>query len=533
MHSDFRVRASITLRKNNFDPRNRRFLVGAFLTAFAIGSGSCIVHRVEVKPVDAHDSVVVTSPVKAHLKDGSTVVYTSGITVSGGVLRGAGVRYDLSLTHSTKVDTLALDDVVGLESFETKVNEGKTAIVTTLAVGGGIAAGVALATAIFGSCPTVYSDDGSVSETELFSNSIAPLFEGRDVDRLQARPDTNGTLRLELRNEAMETHYINHLQIFEVDHSADEFVLPDAQGHPMVVRDVRTPEVIKDRIGHDLQAVLSATDNKFYRTDQSIIESATIDDMDDWIDLKLDLPQGADATTLVFRLRNSLLATTLLYDVMLGPAGARAIDWLGTGLSQISTAVELGRWHQRRAGLHVSVYRDGAFTEVVRIPNSGPIYWHDVAAVIPVQSGETSLRIRLSFLADEWRIDRVGVASEAREAVLRTIPISEVTDSAGHSKSETLDSLYSPDDRYLQTSPGQRFFASFRVGSASPGQSQTFLLSSQGYYTEWIRGTWIQTATAKEPFAPTDEALLSTLRKWVAIREAFEQRFFKNRVPVN
>jgi hypothetical protein len=102
-----------------------------------------------------------------------------------------------------------------------------------------------------------------VEEAELFSNSIAPLFEARDVDRLQAQPDANGMLRLDVRNEAMETHYINHLQLFEVQH-----------------------------------------------------------------------------------------------------AGARSIDWLGTGLGHVSAAVEMGRWYERLAGLHVSVFRDGAYREV-------------------------------------------------------------------------------------------------------------------------------------------------------------------------
>jgi hypothetical protein len=50
-------------------------------------------------------------------------------------------------------------------------------------------------------------------------------------------------------------------------------------------------------------------------------------------------------------MRNSLLNTVLLYDVMLGPAGAAALDWLGEGLGRISTTGELGRWHHRRAEL--------------------------------------------------------------------------------------------------------------------------------------------------------------------------------------
>jgi hypothetical protein len=53
------------------------------------------------------------------------------------------------------------------------------------------------------------------------------------------------------------------------------------------------------------------------------------------------------------------------------------------------------------------------------------------------------------------------------------------------------------------------------------------------YYTEWIHGAWIQTASAKEPFKPTDEALLAAVRRWAATRESFEERFVKDRVPVH
>jgi hypothetical protein len=287
------------------------------------------------------------------------------------------------------------------------------------------------------------------------------------------------------------------------------------------------------RNGQDLRETLGETDGKFYRTEKRLIDGANVDDMDDWIDLTAEVPEGAHSATLIFRLRNSLLNTTLLYNEMLAPAGARAIDWLGPGLARISTAVELGRWRELRAGLHISVWRDGAYREAVRIPDSGPIYWHDVAAVIPAQEGEKSLRIRLSFLVDQWRIDRVGVASGERDVTPRVIQISEVTGSGGLPEKTARDSMGAPDGSYLQTNPGERFFVDFNVGQAPTGQARTFLLSSQGYYTEWIRGAWIQTASAREPFSPVDEALPAALHRWATTRESFEERFVKDRVPVH
>jgi hypothetical protein len=506
----------------------KRLLIG--VVAF---SAACVwvSKRVDIENVDLARVTTVTNAAKAHLKDGSTVVYRDGFTVVGGELRGPGMRYDLTLTAGTRVDTLPVDTIVGMESFRTRINGAQTFIVSTLASIGAFVGGAALAVAIFGSCPTIYSGDGTVEEAELFSSSIAPLFEGRDLDRLRALPDASGVLRLDVRNEAMETHYINHLQLIEVQHAPDEFVLPDAQGRPMVVRDPHIVETVTDRAGRDAHAMLNEADGIFYETDQHRIDAATADDMDDWLDVTTAVPAGADKVALVLRARNSLLGTVLLYDVMLGPGGAAALDWVSGDLGKISTAVELGRWHTRRAGLHVSLWQDGAYREIARIPDSGPISWHDVAAEIPVRRGDVSVRLRLSFLADHWRIDRLRLAEINRTPALRTIDVAAITESDGQSAADALESLRRPDDRYLQTTPGQRFYARFNVGTRS--QLRTFLLASQGYYTEWIRGTWIKQAKAVEPFVPTDAALLVALRRWSRERATFEPRFLAARVPVH
>src|SRR5438874_2719650 len=211
--------------------------IALFVSLAGVASCVWVSKRVDIENVDLARVTAVTTAAKAHLKDGSTVVYRNGFTVVGGELRGPGMRYDLTLAAATRVDSVPVDTIVGMESFRTRINGAESFIVSTLASIGGVVGGAALAVAIFGSCPTIYSGDGTVEEAELFSSSIAPLFEGRDLDRLRAQPDASGMLRLDVRNEAMETHYINHLQLIEVEHAPDEFVLPNAQGRPMVVRD--------------------------------------------------------------------------------------------------------------------------------------------------------------------------------------------------------------------------------------------------------------------------------------------------------
>ena len=66
--------------------------------------------------------------------------------------------------------------------------------------------------------PHVGEDGEPALQAELFSNSIAPLFEMRDRDVLpDAALRADGSLRLEIRNEALETHYIDHLAVEAVE----------------------------------------------------------------------------------------------------------------------------------------------------------------------------------------------------------------------------------------------------------------------------------------------------------------------------
>ena len=157
-----------------------RFTPAALLVPLAV-SACFIAHRVSVEEVSrTADSVRVRTPVKAHLLDGSTVVYRDGVIVAAGRLTGAGTRYDLALANPTSVDELSLDSLVGIESFRTSVDAGATVGLSTLATVGVAGLTVAIACAIdpkcFGSCPTYYSDSAGT-----------PVLEAEEIGRASCR----------------------------------------------------------------------------------------------------------------------------------------------------------------------------------------------------------------------------------------------------------------------------------------------------------------------------------------------------------
>ena len=498
----------------------------------------CIARRVTVAEVErTADSVHVRAPVKAHMVDGSTVFYPAGVLVARGRLTGRGTRYDLTLRDSAPVGELPLDSLVGLEAYRTGVNAGGTFALSALAVGGTILAGVAIACALdpkcFGSCPTYYFDSAgtAVLEAEGFSYSIAPLFESRDVDRLRARPSADGTLRLEVRNEAFETHFINHLELLEAAHGTHEFIAPDPLNHPLAVGPQSPAREARDRTGRDVRDLLSEADGRTYATAPAVLARVSTPDLEDYLELSFPRPAGGDSIALVLRLRNSLLNTVLLYDIMLGDPGARSIDWQADSLSRVGTALELGSWYASRMGLGVEVLRDGAWVQVARLKDTGPVAWKDVAVPL-LPPGGSEVRVRLRFPADNWRIDRVALASSARRPAVRTLPLERATAADGSPENDALEALITPDGRYLETRPGQRFFATWSVGPEPSGAQRTFLLASQGYYIEWVRQGWITAARDTTLFRPGDASLLRALERWRTVQDSLERRFFATRVPV-
>ena len=500
--------------------------------AIVAGGLACAFHSAEIRPLDPKKPPVeVKSPVKAHVVDGSTVLYPNGVRVVANALVTPGMRYALGAAVPVRSGPIPLDSIVGMEAYETNTHWGTSIAATGGTIIVGTVATAAALVAIFGSCPTFYSDSAGTQllEAEGFSYSIAPLFEQRDLDRLRAVPTADGRLVLHVRNEALETHYINHLELLETRHSTDEFALPEQNGRPIAVADLRPPGSVSDRAGRDISGSVSAADSIVFSTAEQTLANVAAGDLDDYIDLAAPVAPGTDSVAVVLNMRNSLLNTVLLYDQILGAPGARSLDWLGKDLDHISNAIDVGRWYHARMGMRIAVRENGQYRQVARIGDSGPIAYHDIAVLVPASrdTGD-SVHVRLSFVADHWRIDAIRFATRWRRPETRRITLASVTMYDPAQNAAALASLRDADEGYLITTPGQSFTVDFDVGRVTSG-TRSFMLASQGYYTEWVRGSWIKNAS-RTPFTPSDAALLEAIRSWRLKQHEMELQFYSTRI---
>src|SRR2546425_11566768 len=99
-----------------------------------------------------------------------------------------------------------------------------------------------------------------------------------------------------------------------------------------------------------------------------------------------------------------------------------SLDWVGKDLKQVGPALAVAQWYQQRMGMNIAVGDGRAYRVLAHLRDTGPIAWKDVAVVVPVVT-RRSLRVRLSFPMDNWRIDRIAVAGRFHRVSPIVIPL--------------------------------------------------------------------------------------------------------------
>ena len=487
----------------------------------ALVLGGCVIlfQRADVDPLATAAPQQVTSPLRVHLTDGSVLLFPNGAVFAADSVTGTGATMlTVPDNETTAVRGAPMGRVLGAEVYSTDTDVESSVAATLGASAVSYVAIGAAALVIFGSCPTVYVDSAGTPtlQAELFSNSIAPLFEMRDRDVLpDAALRADGTLRLEIRNEALETHYLDDLAVEAVTHGSGERAVPGEVGTALVLGRERSPLAATDRTGRDVLATLRDADGHAYATLDAVTAAVTEDDLTD---------------TVTLRFRSSLLTTVLLYEHMLAGQGARGLDWIGQDMASIGAVAEFGEYYLRRLGLRVEVEEGGAFREVGRVAEAGPIAWAERAVVIPVPREGEHVRVRLRFVADGWRVDRATLA-EVRTVTPERVPLAEVTADDGAEMPALAERLATTDLRHAVRGPGSVFHATFRPTPAPDGQRQTFFVSSQGHYIEWMRPDWLRRPDQGR-FVPNDSTMVSAIGTWRRLRADYEARFESSMLPV-
>ena len=488
------------------------------------------VEELPVKDLMKSESYNIESKTKVHLENGGLIVYPDGFVMQQDTLFGNGLLYNVLRDSSIEINTYPFDSTAFYEYYSNMYEPETTILTAPVAfMGTGL-----LMVAIFGSCPTIYSTEDTVSalEAELFSYSVAEMFEQSDLDKLNYLTVKNNKTKLLLTNEALETHYIDKLALGIVEHNKNYQAFPTDEEEVLLVGEYANPIHVENRKHESIEKLVTNKDSLFYETDSLLLKELTNRITSDWIDLEYDIPPGKEEAVVVVNYKNTLLNTILLYDVMLGSQGAEAVDWIGDKTDNLWYAYNFDKWYRSHFGIHVKVFDGDEYTEVYRLSDTGPITWHESAFEIEIPE-VNKLKLRLEFLPDNFKIDQVNVSFDLSEDYeYKEINVSEMTNNHNSQKVASL-LLNDDDEEYFITHPGDSYNLIFDTPPCPGNKVQSYFVSSNGYYVEWIRKDWIKNGLQLNKgivFDYNDDAIKRTAEIWLSKRATFEKLFLEKKV---
>ena len=476
---------------------------------------------------------------KVHTNDGEVYTLAEGWHVDSSrlVVVGAGQHY--SKRRKLLADgehTIPLSDVALYETLESDVEpeRGRRGAITTIAALN-IALGAFCLTngkACFGSCPTFYLDTAinmHHAAAEGFSSAIAPSLAYTDVDALWPRVTAADSVRLVLRNEALETHCIAQANLLAIPEEAGTEVLHGADD-TFYRSDAGYPLVNARHEGEDVRELLAASDQHewFSLADSTDLRSKEA------IELAFEGVYAGDSLGVVMDFRQTLMTTYFIYsafdymghrygDILarLGEGGG-AIKRLKRGLQHQLGGIEVLTRHGRSEPWR----SHGEFYE------TGPIAINHQVMPVGAATADDSLFVQLRLNRGLWRIDRVALvrlSGQVQPIEVRPHRLEEL----GRIDSLELARLNDTAEHYLSY-PGN--YAELHYRLPEPERRYHIFLSSAGYYLEWSRESWL---------AERDEGKLRRmlmrprryLREEAAAYKAYEthmeEDFWNSRIPTN
>jgi len=479
------------------------------------------------------NDLVIEVPTKIHFLDGSVALYDDGFEVKGEQILGVGEHWDLTRTTRTTIKSVPFDSIAFLEYYDRKNRRVLSAMGTVAGTGVSLLA----LKAIFGSCPTIYShnEEGRLLEAELFSHSISSRYETDDLDRLDISHKSDGTLSFDVINEALETHYINKINLLAVDHPPGYEAFPTSEQNILMVGSTEQLLEATSKSGVDVLGLIESRDSQFYQSGSKILQEFTEQVSDDWIDLAVKTPAGARNVYVAIKARNTLFATVFLYDIAIAGQGFEALDWLGSDIASPWYAWRFADWFQESFSIKVQIQRGNSYVPVDRIAPTGPITWHQAAAGFRIPSEEIT-RLRLSFMPDNWVIDWIGVSFDSTDAIQQTtFKPSDIVTHHSNNQYQTIDQLSDKDSSYFITYPGDFHELSFNIDTVPQDKERTYFLASHGYYIEWLRMTWMDENGNYGPgqeLELNDTLLQRTARLWLEKKEQMEEHFYNSKIPI-
>ncbi len=422
-------------------------------------------------------------------------------TVLDSALEGAGER----IVHGARspfTGRLPYSDLVYIQAKQG--GSGRTVFV--LAAAGLTVAGLQSATenrglhiygTSTGSCPYVYTWDGNryALQGEVFGTSFGRALETGTTCMLPAAHRRGDAVVVRLTNERPETHYVNSARLLAFETAENATVLVDDRDRAWPVADPRPP----------IRPARKAPggDGVSFR---------------DAFEVTLPHPRDGRTGSVIIHAINTDLVNAA-YEMVFGYLGDQSLPFLCQIENDPQLIATLRDWI-RECSLTVEVWRGDRWVSAGAIaPEASTASFSRIVRIDATGIEEDSVRVRLTSLADSWRIDSVAVDWTPAEP----LPVHLVDmRAAEHSEAgSVMGDLRRGDERYSVLLPGQRIDMSFPAYRPGPNRKVAYALEVRGFLYEWPPAAEVAAIGATFIPASLGSDRLAVVNDLVRHRDAF------------
>jgi hypothetical protein len=360
-----------------------------------------------------------------------------------------------------------------------------------------------------------------VLEAEPFGAGLGRALELTTVHLLPSARAENGTVRLRLTNERQETHYVNSVRLYAIDLGASPAAVLDGDGTAWPLARAEAPAAAADQTGGDILADVASADGRMWECDPATLSPGS--GYRDVVDVAFVRPSGASTGSLVLTGINTALSTAIF-----GHLCRAAGDQVPELLHAIDTDPELIaqlRRYLEDASLEASVWNGLEWKRagVFRPEANAVAFTRGLRVRIPDGAGDT-VRVRLSGLADVWRIDALSI-DWTKASPLPMTPL-EMLSATGPEGEDLRSSIGGDDDRYAVLVPPDRVELEYAARGVAPAARVRYVVAGRGYLHEWV-----PEATAPAPAMPAswvpEERRIDFLKEMLKHREVVLQPVYE------
>lgn len=431
---------------------------------------------------------------KAHYKNGNLTVFKDNWRVNREqkTVVGFGKTYDYQRNPLTYGEIIIPIDSIALFETNRKLNPSEVKGIGAITILTSINTAIGLfcltnPKACFGSCPTFYTNHNDVvhnANAEGFSNAIAPSMAYADIDDLNASAPAGGSFNLFMKNEALETHCVENIQVLAVENAGGKVLHGTDQkfyaSHKSLLPErARGPEgdILSTVSKFDLNERFSLADENNLNTKEELHFTFSNTDLDSDFGLSLGF-------------RQTLMTTYFIYSAM-GYMGDKVghyfaeVERNGKAIHQLKNGIkkELGNIQVYVWDPDLADWVDhGGFYE------TGPIAVNQQVLKLKENfSNQKEIRLKLVLNQGLWRIDNVALATINKELTPTVLSPKNMV----KNESNPVDfASFMDENQRIISMPGDEY--SFQFTMPEKGKEYALFLNSGGYYLEWMRDSWIQ-----------------------------------------